>query len=440
MAQADRSVSVQNIFLDTDNPRHDAIDNEKAIIARLVGHEQVMSLAADIADEGLSPLDRLAVIPHAEQKGRYVAIEGNRRVCAIKLLADPDLAPTQALRRNLLDLKRRARHAINAVEVVCFDTRGEARHWLDVRHGNAGPGVSTRSWNATQKARFDSGAQRRRNPNALALDLVDYAVNRGILPASERANINLTTLTRFLSNKLVRDALGISSNKELRIGVPVDEFDRAAGRFLNDSIASKAGKSRVHSRTSVEEREAYARALRSEGIAASTRLPTSQVPPRTPLGAPQTSNKIRDSRSPDKRSRVVPSSFSFKFGDPIQKRIYDELKRVDPADFSFAAAYLLRATIELAAKAYCKRHGLPRAGKDLHQLLGQAAKHLHESGGVEERVLKPLRVMADNKDAPYSPETIGHAIHGGAVPTAVELIRHWDTIESNLLLLLKGAS
>ncbi len=181
MAQVERSVSVQHIFLDTENPRHDAIDNEKAIVARLIGHEQVMSLATDIADEGLSPLDRLAVIPHSDQKGRYVAIEGNRRVCAIKLLADPDLAPTQALRKSLVDLKRSARHSIDAIDVVCFGTRGEARHWLDVRHGNAGPGVSTRSWNATQKARFDAGAQKRRNPNALALDLVDYAVSRGLL-------------------------------------------------------------------------------------------------------------------------------------------------------------------------------------------------------------------------------------------------------------------
>ena len=326
-------------------------------------------------------------------------------------------------------MKHRVRHPVDSIEAVCFDTREAARHWLDVRHGNAGPGVSTRSWNATQKARFDTGAEKRRNPNALSLELLGYAVAHGLLSPSERGKANLTTLTRFLSNKLARDALGIASNKELLIDVLVDEFERVAARFLNDSIASKAEKAGVHSRTSVEEREAYAWKLRSEGVAVSTRLRVAQVPQQPPPGTTQTSRRARDGKSPDKRSRVVPTTFSFRFGDPIQKRIYDELKRVDPADFLFAAAYLLRATIELAAKAYCKRHGLPRAGKDLHQLLGQAAKHLHESGGVEEKVLKPLRVMADNRDAPYSPETIGHAIHGGAVPTAVELIRHWDTIE-----------
>lgn len=439
MAQEERSVPAQHIFLDTENPRHDRIDNEKEIIARLIAHEQVISLAADIADEGLSPLDRLAVIPHSEQKGRYVALEGNRRVCALKLLADPDLAPTKVLRKALLDLKRRARHPVDSIEVVCFDTRGEARHWLDVRHGNAGPGVSTRSWNATQKARFDADARERRNPNALALQLVDHAIERGLVPAGRRPKINLTTLTRFLSNKLVRDALGIASNKELRIDAPIDEFERAAGRFLNDSLAPKEEKSGVHSRTSVGEREAYARRLRTEGVAVSTKLAASQVPPRTPPTPGVPPRRPRDNKSPDKRSRIVPTTFSFRFNDRIQKRIYDELKGIDPAEFSFAATYLLRATIELAAKAYCKRHGLPREGKDLHELLGEAARHL-QAGGVDEKVLKPLRVMAGNRDAPYSPETIGHAIHGGAVPTAVELIRHWDTIEMNLLLLLKGAS
>ena len=58
--------------------------------------EEVYPLARDIARHGLNPLERLALIP-VKSRGRqitgYTMAEGNRRLCAIKLLGDPERAP-----------------------------------------------------------------------------------------------------------------------------------------------------------------------------------------------------------------------------------------------------------------------------------------------------------------------------------------------------------
>ena len=64
----------------------------------LLGKEKVRKLAEDIATKGISPLDRLGVTAHPKVNDSYVAVEGNRRLCALKLLADPEKAPTELMR------------------------------------------------------------------------------------------------------------------------------------------------------------------------------------------------------------------------------------------------------------------------------------------------------------------------------------------------------
>src|SRR5688500_8905980 len=93
-------VDLARVYLDNVNPRHDPIDNEREIIAHLLAREYVKPLARDIAERGsLSPLERLAVIPHPSVRDAYISVEGNRRVCALKLLADPEKAPDESDRR-----------------------------------------------------------------------------------------------------------------------------------------------------------------------------------------------------------------------------------------------------------------------------------------------------------------------------------------------------
>ena len=71
---------------------------EAEVIEYLCRHEQVYSLARDIAKIGINPLEIFAVTPADKKSGRnqsFIVAEGNRRMCALKLLADPDLAPAK---------------------------------------------------------------------------------------------------------------------------------------------------------------------------------------------------------------------------------------------------------------------------------------------------------------------------------------------------------
>jgi len=92
----EQTIPLDRIFLFQDNPRHKPCETQVQVIEWLCDNEEVSQLAHDIVQHGLSPLDRFGVIRDHETDGEdatYIAVEGNRRLCALKLLTDPDLAP-----------------------------------------------------------------------------------------------------------------------------------------------------------------------------------------------------------------------------------------------------------------------------------------------------------------------------------------------------------
>ena len=84
-------IDVDRAFLDLRNPRHEPFEDQDEAIEYLCREEQVLPLAQDIAEHGLNPLELFALI--ADGDNAYFSAEGNRRLCALKLLNDPDLSP-----------------------------------------------------------------------------------------------------------------------------------------------------------------------------------------------------------------------------------------------------------------------------------------------------------------------------------------------------------
>ena len=428
------------IYLDNENARHDPIDNEPEIIAHLVSHEKVKPLAAHIAKiEATSPLDRVGVFPHPVVKDSFVSAEGNRRLCALKLLSDPDKSP-EGQRTYFRNLSKGMAAAPTHIEVVIFRDRADARPWLELRHEGPQGGIGTVNWNTRAKVRHNLGAEKPKNPNLLAVALLQYAQKRGLITKEEHDGINVTTVTRFLTNPIFRDALGIASIRDLSIVVDQGEFDRATERFLRDSL--KGDKTGVTSRTNAKQREQYAHKLRKEQIAPTTRLPDPvQLDPLTgkssQLGAASRGKAGQgNNRNPDKRLHIVQSPFTAHISNKVLVRIYQELREVDCQDHTFAAAYLLRAMIEVSIKLFCRQHGIGTEKIDLAVLIGQVCDKLLAQKAATDKELKPLRVIANNKHGLCAPDTLGSFVHGGSIPTGRDLNRSWDSIEGCMKLIL----
>lgn len=441
---SEKLVRLSKIYLDNNNPRHDPIDNEPEIIQYLIEKQSVKLLAKHISSMGkTNPMERIGVIPHERVKGAYVAAEGNRRTCALKLLADPDKAPKEADKKYFRRLRDSMDEPIEKLAVVVFDDADEARPWVSLRHEGEQGGVGTKPWNPEQQARFHAQKGGDSNPNLQSLRLIEYARKCGIVSAEQANEISLTTITRFLSSPVFRETIGLGDNKSLNITVPQEQFDAVVQKFLLDSLKKKDEKNLVHSRTSAKDRNKYANLLREENIA-----PVTRDQPQVDLlsevdeklddmesGAGAKTQRKRNNKSPDERSKVVPSGFSCHIEDPVLKRLFDELRKIDPSTFSFSAAYLVRAVIERSCTIFIeKKYG--SSPPELHKKIAKIVDALSEEGFTD-RELKVWRVMASDKDSRYSPDSIGHFVHGGAIPTKTDAIKTWDSIESILKLVFE---
>ena len=281
-------IDVDRIHLDIENPRHDPRDSQDDVIAVLCQKELVQPLARDIAKHGLSPLDLFALVPiEAGRKTSYVVVEGNRRLCALKLLNDPDLAPPDL--RSTFEKLAEGWTPIAQVSAVVFDARDDVRLWIERAHGGTQGGIGRKAWDAEQKQRF-SGDKK----NFAAQQLLDYAEEKNFITAKERDR-KLTTVSRYVSNPHLRESLGldISTPEEVCRDRPGEDFDLMVHQFMRDLVEGD-----VHSRTKSDDIVQYARALQKlEGVGqdrvepqplqsskADVRLPGKKGKPKKPRG------------------------------------------------------------------------------------------------------------------------------------------------------------
>lgn len=424
-------IPLSKLLLDNENPRHDPLDNEAEIIAQLVREERVLPLARSIAaKKATSPFDNIGVLPHPTRRGYYVVSEGNRRVCALKLLRDPMKAPTSALKRTFEDLKEEAGRLPEKVHVAVLRDEAEAEYWKGLRHQGEQGGVGTRAWNVVGKARHAAKVGSVANSNLVAIQLLEYAQKNKLISAEERMAVSPTTITRYVSNPLVRDAIGLASTRELLTKAPTAEFDAALSAFLLDAVPREGEIPPVNSRTNSKQREDYAAEFRRKGHAVKTRLDKA-VPPKSKGSL----SGQKNNRGADKRPHVVPSEFKCQIRSAVLKRIFDELREIDPK-YSFATGYLLRAFIEQLAHQFATDNGLGTTGQ-LHQVIGRCAAFL-EKGGASDKVVKPLRVMESDRHSRLAPDTLGAWVHGSEIPTPAELKRRWDSLQAALRALLDG--
>lgn len=234
-------VDLERLFLSVDNPRHEEVDSEERAIERLCKTEDIVALARDIATHGVNPAERLILVPVEEDEdvsddSYFYVAEGNRRVCALKLLSDPDLAPP-AIRSSIRASAKNAQ-PIGEVDAVVITDDKRRRHWLQRIHDGAQGGRGRKPWNAEQKTRFTGSGR-----NAVAQAILDYSEERGLIVEGDRRGM-ISHLSRLLSNALIRDALGLNTDagpEDLQRSRPLEDFNIVLMELLEEGRAKSLG-------------------------------------------------------------------------------------------------------------------------------------------------------------------------------------------------------
>lgn len=140
---------VDSLLLDPKNPRL-ALESSlgpDAILKRMYGEEALEELASSFARNGYFWEEPLVVVP-ADVAGKFIVVEGNRRLAALKLLLDG------ALRRKLNvvdfpDLSSSREAELSSVPTVTYERREDVVPYLGFRHI-----TGVKKWEPFAKARY----------------------------------------------------------------------------------------------------------------------------------------------------------------------------------------------------------------------------------------------------------------------------------------------
>lgn len=211
-----KEIQISQLLLDTQNPRYEELAGQDAALKEMLDKqkEKLVRLAGDIVDNGPSPSDLPIVLPEADEKHElYVVLEGNRRVAAIKVLADPlliKLASDPAIRDKFKTLSISYNEApIESMNCVVFESRKDASHWIELRHRGENQGVGIVQWDAQATDRFRETLTGKVSPEKQVLEFVKQA--GGLRPAAEKGidKFPLSSLRRLVGDPDVRERLGL---------------------------------------------------------------------------------------------------------------------------------------------------------------------------------------------------------------------------------------
>src|SRR6266487_2693435 len=121
-----KRLSVTSLLLDPQNPRLPQSGGgltQRQIIDELVTHDAVYELAKDISTQGYFPTEILLGVQDSDQ---VIVIEGNRRLAALKLLINPELAPQAHLEKFRRLSEKVTPTSIAKVQVIITPSREAA--------------------------------------------------------------------------------------------------------------------------------------------------------------------------------------------------------------------------------------------------------------------------------------------------------------------------
>ena len=128
-----KKVKLSDLQLDPQNPRFVTIPDtsQNGIIAYLLKNEEVIELSRSIASYGGLMPGELPIV--CLEHDNYVVVEGNRRVCACKILLESNLAPAE-FRASIPTITKQIRDELKRILVHIVVSREEAQIVLGIRH------------------------------------------------------------------------------------------------------------------------------------------------------------------------------------------------------------------------------------------------------------------------------------------------------------------
>lgn len=434
-------LQIEQLLLDSKNPRISGASSQRDVIQKLLDDQadKLLTLADSIASDGMSPIDRLLVVREKDGSDRFIALEGNRRVAALKILSNPHILGGLQLKSSLQKAfeKVAGNFQRDTVEpIACFEVsnREEGTPWLFLRHTGENEGKGVVDWSGLATSRF-----RGTDP---ALQALEFVSTYGNLTDEQKRvlaeHFPITTLDRLLSSREVRKRLGVEvKNQKLCSGLPPEELIKPLRRIILDLAEKTINVSQL--KNSAQQIE-YVDALDIKS-----------KPDLSQAGAVRAIESIQGyefkvkptraarnaQRNLSERKTIVPRATRLNIQDSKIASIFRELRSLRIDQHPNAIAVLLRVFLELSIDHYMDFHSLPLRFKDeknnkvidkpLKRKLGEVIDHLVKAKGCEKKDFVGVTRALSVEHSPLSIDLLHAYVHNRFVtPKTHDLIGAWD--------------
>ena len=413
MSAQKKSIKIENLLLNLENPRFDHVkDQKEALDVMLMSMtEKIKKLAQDIVENGIDP-GKLLRVSSAKQQNKYIVLDGNRRLTAIKLIKEPSMIKednnTQQFFQNLK--QKMAQNVPETLSCLVFSSKEEANHWIELEHTGENKGAGQVSWNAEQKARFKAhitGSILKQH-----IQVQEFMQRQSISFPKHHS----TTLQRLISNPQVREKIGIYfEEKKLKY----ENKQMVIDNLKKVSNAMQIPGFNVRKLDTVVDRKKWI-----------NRVLTDDPPPLN-IKTKRKEKIIRERILITNRKTLIPKNCSINIDQDKVNLIYDELQKLDVDKYRNAVAVLFRVFLELSVTNFIKNKNLQEKSA-LPKTIQSIGNYMKNNNILNEDELKTVD-KATSKSSRYiifSTDTLNKYIHNlDYIPIPDDLKNSWNNLQ-----------
>jgi len=427
-----KALSLSDLLVNPENYRFDGLASQKQAIEVMIENQRdkLYNLALHIVENGLNPNDKPQVAPISAEKGKYIVLEGNRRIVSIKLLNHPDLIDLEgfsALKKKFKKLHDDSRSRIpKEIECTVYSDPSEADKWIKVKHTGANNGVGTDAWTSQQVQRFEEKVEGR---SSVALQAIKLLNSSHDVPSDIKSRLNslkITNLDRLISDPSVRGFLGIDiQGGQLVSNVAKKEVIKGLTQVAKDLLDPRFNVKMIYTK---KDRQSYLNKFSDPHI------PNVILRASKPWQFSETHKKIipkPTGNAHKERRTLIPKSCYLEVSNPKVANIYTELRKLAVEDYKNAVAVLFRVFVELSIDSYIEKNNISGSQSDnLQQKLFQVADHLVSLKKADETFCQGIKTSVKDQNSILGIKTWHGYVHNNKFsPLPSNLLLTWDNIQ-----------
>ena len=446
-----KRIDRSHLLLDQQNPRIDPATVQADILISLIEDQKgkLLRLAKHIMKFGLNPMDPILVCPY--ENDRWLVLEGNRRVAALRLIDDPSVIPEGygQLKRGFIKLQKQGLPVpLKSVMCVIVENRNLANEWIRLKHMGESDGAGTVKWDSIQVGRFKNSSF---SHGDYIVEFLDHLLNDKRIPEEYREQfrkIKKTNLARLLEDPEVRSKIGVKREDGFLLVNGMNEVlfallhDLSMPDFKVANVYHKEDRAKymkkiedqsnhgIYAKIVEEIRNSTADNKESRTIQQNEHLKQDErrkddIPASTGMG--ETKRKAY----PIQRRALIPRSCKWGISQSRIAKIFQELKSLDVEKYPNAVAGLFRVFVELSLDHYIQTQQLSNVNIDatLNKKIECVTKDLEDKRTLSKHELYAARCMASNATGNTSIRTFHAYVHNmNMTPNAMDLKAAWDDL------------